>query len=87
MTDDGIRAIRNFVIATVLRVAVLAIALLALAGYFIPRLINAHNDAYLWLAILLAIATPIVMAVVGVQLVLDCRRFPTKFHKAEGGSK
>jgi len=85
MTDDGIRAIRNFIIVSVLRVAGLVIVLLGLAGWLIPWLIDAHTDADLWLAIALAIAAPIVMVIVGVQLVLDFRRFPTKFHRLEGG--
>lgn len=87
MTEDGIRTIRNFVILTVLRVAGLAIVLLALAGLLIPWLINAHTDAYLWLAILLAIVAVLAIVVVGVQLVLDFRRFPDRFHQAERRSK
>ena len=87
MTDEGIRTIRNFIILTVLRVAGLAIALLVLAGLFIPWLINAHNDLDLALAVVLAIATLILTAYVGMQLFLDFRRFPDRFHKAEGGPK
>ena len=84
MTDDGIRAIRNFVLWTVLRVVGLVVVLLALLGVFVPRLVNAHNDLDLGLAILLAIAAVALMLLVGVQLVLDIRRFPAKFHQAEG---
>jgi hypothetical protein len=84
MTDSGIRAIRNFVVWTVLRVVGLIVALVALVGIFIPWLVNAHNDAFMGLAILLAIGTPVVMVIVGAQLVLDVRRFPAKFHEAEG---
>ncbi len=83
MTDNGIKAIRDFVVATVLRVAGLLVALLVLVRVLIPWLIDAHNDAYLAAAIVLAIATPVLMIVVGMQLALDFRRFPAKFHKAE----
>jgi len=84
MTEDGIRTIRNFVIVTVLRVVGMVIALTALLGLFIPWLINAHNDLDLWLAIVLAIVTLVGSIAVGMQLIFDFRRFPAKFHKAEG---
>ena len=87
MTDNGIRTIRNFVVVTVLRVVGLLIALLVLARIFIPWLVNAHNDLYLGVAILLGIVTLLLMIVVGMQLVLDFRRFPAKFHEAEGQPK
>ena len=87
MTENGIRTIRNFVILTVLRVAGLAIVLFATVGEFIPWLIDAHKDADLWLAIGLGIVVLIIVGVVGLQLIVDFRRFPAKFHQAEGGPK
>jgi hypothetical protein len=84
MTEDGIRTIRNFVIVTVLRVVGIVIALIASVGFLIPWLIDAHNDLDLWLAIGLGVATLVGTIAVGMQLVLDFRRFPERFHRAEG---
>jgi len=84
MTEDAIKAIRNFVIFAVLRVVGVVIALTAILGLFIPWLIDAHNDLDLWLAIGLAIATLVGTIAVGTQMVFDFRRLPGKFHKAKG---
>jgi hypothetical protein len=82
VTDDGIRMIRNLIIWTVLRIVGLTIVLLALPGVLIPWLVDAHRDLYLVLAILLAIATAVLTILVVVQLVLDFRRLPERFRKA-----
>jgi len=80
MTEDRIKAIRNLVIFAVLRVVGIVIALLALVGFLIPWLIDAHNDLDLWLAIGLGILTLIGTIAVVMQLVLDFRRFRGRFH-------
>jgi len=61
--------------------------LFAVLGLFIPWLIDAHKDVDLWLAVLLGVLALVISGVVGAQLVIDFRRFPAKFHQAEGGPK
>jgi uncharacterized membrane protein len=75
MHPEAIKAVRDFAIWTFIRAAGIAVAVIAIVWVLIPNLINAHNDAYVILAIALGVAAVIGGGWLVVSLWLSVARF------------
>lgn len=81
--DKQVRRVRRFVTWTFLKLVTAAGVLFGLVRVAIPNLVNAHDDALGALALLSAIAAPVVLGWTGVSLFLSTRRFLRDIGKAQ----
>jgi len=87
MSDQIIRAWRGFAAWTFLRVVALVVLYLALVRIVIPTFINFHDDTALGIAVVCAVASPVIIGWLGVSLFLSVRRFPAKLKSLKGKSE